>query len=56
MKKEDFYYLGKITRTFGSGAKFSAQLDTDEPEKYEDLELVFSGNQPYFYPLLYPID
>jgi 16S rRNA processing protein RimM len=50
MKKEDFFYLGKITKTFGSGAKFSARLDTDEPEKYEDLEVLFLDINHTFIP------
>lgn len=37
----DFYYLGKITKVFGLKGELSVYLDTDEPEKYYQLESVF---------------
>ncbi|MDZ7740443.1 MAG: 16S rRNA processing protein RimM [Bacteroidota bacterium] len=41
MKKEDFFYLGRINKAIGSGERFRASLDTDEPDKYKDLDVVF---------------
>ena len=41
MKKEDFFYLGRINKAIASGEKFRATLDTDEPEKYKKLDVVF---------------
>lgn len=38
---EDFYYLGKITKVVGLKGELSVYLDTDEPEKYYQLESVF---------------
>lgn len=38
---EDFYYLGKITKVVGLKGELSVFLDTDEPEKYYQMESVF---------------
>lgn len=41
MKKEDCYFLGKITRTHGLQGNVILKLDTDQPEQYNKLEGVF---------------
>lgn len=38
---EEFYYLGVITKPFGYKGQLTIFLDTDEPEKYRDLDAVF---------------
>jgi 16S rRNA processing protein RimM len=38
---EDYFFLGKIIKTHGFDGKLTAYLDTDEPDFYEDLQLVF---------------
>lgn len=38
---EDYYFLGKIIRPHGYHGKVSAYLDTDEPEMYSSLSVVF---------------
>lgn len=38
---DDFYYLGKITKVVGLKGELSVYLDTDEPEKYYQMESVF---------------
>lgn len=38
---EDYFYLGKIIKTHGIDGKVTAYLDTDEPELYHQLEMVF---------------
>lgn len=49
---QDYFYLGKIIRTHGFDGKVNAYLDTDEPDLYIDLEMVYlniSGTPvPYF--------
>jgi small subunit ribosomal protein S16 len=37
----DFYYLGKILKTFGNKGQLMVHLDVDEPEKYQKLESVY---------------
>lgn len=41
MKKEDSYFLGKITRRHGLQGNVFLKLDTDQPEMYSRLETVF---------------
>lgn len=41
MNKNDFYLLGKITRTHGLQGNVILKLDTDQPEMYDKLEGVF---------------
>lgn len=38
---KDFFYLGVITKPFGYKGQAFIYLDTDQPEKYSDLESVF---------------
>ena len=38
---DDYFYLGKITKKFGIKGELMVYLDTDEPEKYHNLESVF---------------
>jgi 16S rRNA processing protein RimM len=40
MRKEDCYYLGKITRTHGLAGNVVLILDTDTPEFYKKLESI----------------
>jgi 16S rRNA processing protein RimM len=37
----DYFYLGKITKLFGLKGEVMVYVDSDEPEKYHHLELVF---------------
>jgi 16S rRNA processing protein RimM len=41
MKKEDCYFLGKITRRHGLHGNVFLKLDTDQPEMYTKLDSVF---------------
>ena len=41
MKKEDCYFLGKITRKHGLKGNVIIKLDTDQPELYNKLEGIF---------------
>ena len=41
MRKEDCYFLGKITRRHGLQGNVFLKLDTDQPEMYSKLEGVF---------------
>lgn len=38
---KDYFFLGKITKLFGISGYFFVYLDTDEPEKYSQLDAVF---------------
>lgn len=41
MRKEDCYFLGKITRKHGLLGNLILKLDTDQPELYKKLESIF---------------
>ena len=41
MSIDDFYFLGKITRTSGHTGELFVFLDVDDPEKYHNLESFF---------------
>lgn len=41
MRKEDCYFLGKITRKHGLSGNLILKLDTDQPEFYKKLESIF---------------
>lgn len=41
MRKEDCYFLGKITRRHGLSGNVILHLDTDQPEFYNKLESIF---------------
>lgn len=38
---DDYYYLGKIIKPKGFKGKVNIYLDTDEPESYENLKLIY---------------
>jgi 16S rRNA processing protein RimM len=48
----DYYFLGKVTKPHGYEGKVSVYFDTDEPEMYADLKMVFininNSPVPYF--------
>ncbi len=48
----DYFYLGKVVKLHGYDGKVSVYLDTDEPQEYASIELVYiniAGNLvPYF--------
>lgn len=50
--KEQFFYLGQITKPFGIKGQLCCFFDTDEPEKYAKLDAVFidldDEKLPYF--------
>ncbi len=50
MKKDDFYYLGRILKQQGKKAYFLAFLDTDEPDKYSDIDTIFIEINNIFIP------
>ncbi|MFW5687289.1 MAG: ribosome maturation factor RimM [Bacteroidota bacterium] len=41
MEKENCFYLGKLTRVVGFKGEIVAFIDSDEPEKYHELDAVF---------------
>jgi len=41
MRKDDCYFLGKITRRHGLAGNVILKLDTDQPELYNKLESIF---------------
>ncbi|MBC8320758.1 MAG: 16S rRNA processing protein RimM [Bacteroidetes bacterium] len=48
----DYFYLGKVVKLHGYGGKVSVYLDTDEPQEYAEMDIVYldiDGNLvPYF--------
>ncbi len=49
---KDYFYLGKVVKVHGYEGKVSIYLDTDEPQEYIDIEMIYlniTGNLvPYF--------
>ena len=43
MNKDDFYYLGRILKTYGNNGHVLAFIDVDDPTKYQQMESVFIG-------------
>lgn len=41
MMYKDYFYLGTITKPFGYKGQLFIYLDTDQPEKYQNLDSVF---------------
>ena len=41
MRKEDCYFLGRITRKHGLSGNVILKLDTDQPDFYKKLESIF---------------
>jgi len=41
MENDDFYYLGKVLKTFGNKGQLIILLDVDDSASYENLESVF---------------
>jgi len=52
MNKDDFYYLGKISKPFGSKGQVVAFLDVDEPLHYRKLESVYLDLDGEWVPFL----
>ncbi len=50
MNKNNFYYLGKITRKFSFKGELIIFLDADHPSDYYNLKKVFIRNQNSFIP------
>jgi 16S rRNA processing protein RimM len=43
MNKDDFFYLGKVLKTFGNDGHLLVYLDVDDPQEYKKLESAFIG-------------
>jgi len=41
MNEDDFYYLGRILKSYGSKGQLLVFLDVDHPERYKKLESVY---------------
>ena len=52
MNKADFYYLGKISKPFGSKGQVVVFLDVDEPQNYTKLESVYLDLDGEWVPFL----
>jgi 16S rRNA processing protein RimM len=52
MNKNDFYYLGKIAKPFGSKGQVVAFLDVDDPLNYRKLESVYLDLDGEWVPFL----
>lgn len=52
MKKDDFYYLGKISKPFGSKGQVTVFLDVDDTLKYKKLESVYLDLDGEWVPFL----
>jgi 16S rRNA processing protein RimM len=52
MNKDDFYYLGKIAKPFGSKGQVVAFLDVDDPSNYSKLESVYLDLDGEWVPFL----
>ncbi len=52
MSYNDYYYLGIITKQFGLKGELFLYVDTDEPEKYIQLESLFIELDNHLLPFL----
>jgi 16S rRNA processing protein RimM len=43
MNKDDFFYLGKILKTYGRKGHLLLYLDVDDPSRYRKVETLFIG-------------
>lgn len=43
MIKDDFYYFGKILKTYGNEGHLLLLLEVDHPDKYSDIKVLFVG-------------
>ncbi|XOD67519.1 MAG: ribosome maturation factor RimM [Flavobacteriales bacterium Tduv] len=50
MQKHDCFYLGRVTRSHGIKGEWVIQLDTDEPEAYDQLDSVFVESEGMLVP------
>ena len=52
MDKDDYFYLGKVLKTYGSKGHLLIFLDVDDPERYAEMDTLFIGIDndriPYF--------
>lgn len=50
--QNDFFYLGVVTKTFGYKGEVVVYMDTDEPEKYTQLDAVFLKDDDEYLPYM----
>jgi 16S rRNA processing protein RimM len=50
MEKENCFYLGQVTRVIGFKGEVAVYIDSDEPEKYAQLDAVFIDLHGKFIP------